>query len=61
MLLVEACEAERLDSYSELIRGFVQQYDGEEAWPFVSQGSCGRCQRTDMKSANRGLPASQPL
>eukprot|EP00435_Cladocopium_sp_Y103_P056820 s1791_g19.t1 len=36
MLLVEAAEAERLDSYSELIRGFVQQY-GDEAWPFVSQ------------------------
>ena len=36
MLLLEACEAERLDGYSEFIRGQVQQF-GEEAWGFISK------------------------
>ena len=36
LLLTEACEAERLDAYSEMIRSFVQQY-GEEMWSFVSR------------------------
>lgn len=58
MLLVEACEAERLDSYSELIRGFVQQY-GEEAWPFVSQAdSRMRSEQLDrIKRELRAVPA----
>lgn len=36
MLLLESCEAERLDAYSEFIRGMVTQF-GEEAWSFVSR------------------------
>ena len=58
MLLVEACEAERLDGYSELIRGFVQQY-GEEAWPFVSQADARmRSEQLDrLKRELRAVPA----
>ena len=58
MLLVEACEAERLDAYSELIRGFVQQY-GEEAWPFVSQADARmRSEQLDrLKRDLRAVPA----
>ena len=49
---------ERLDSYSELIRGFVQQY-GEEAWPFVSQAdSRMRSEQLDrIKRELRAVPA----
>ena len=36
MLLLECVEAERLDAYSEMVRGFVQRY-GEDAWPFISR------------------------
>ena len=36
MLLLECVESERLDAYSEMVRGFVQQY-GEESWPFISR------------------------
>lgn len=36
MLLLEACDPERLDAYAELIRSYVLQF-GEEAWAFVSQ------------------------
>ena len=36
MLLLEACDAERLDSYSEMVRNFVGQF-GEEAWSFISR------------------------
>eukprot|EP00435_Cladocopium_sp_Y103_P017556 s2656_g4.t1 len=36
MLLLEAAEAERLDSYSEFIRAQVTQF-GDDAWSFVSR------------------------
>eukprot|EP00435_Cladocopium_sp_Y103_P048501 s1115_g14.t1 len=36
LLLLEACEAERLDAYSEFIRSQVTQF-GDDAWSFISQ------------------------
>eukprot|EP00435_Cladocopium_sp_Y103_P032302 s595_g8.t1 len=56
MLLVEASDAERLDSYSELIRGFVRQY-GEEAWPFISQAD-SRLRSEHLERLKRELRAT---
>ena len=36
MLLLGACDAERLDSYAETIRGFVTQF-GDETWFLISK------------------------
>eukprot|EP00435_Cladocopium_sp_Y103_P055438 s1434_g18.t1 len=36
MLLLQACDAERLDCYAETIRGFVTQF-GDEAWFLISK------------------------
>eukprot|EP00435_Cladocopium_sp_Y103_P070661 s1426_g35.t1 len=39
LLLLEACDAERLDAYSEFIRSQVTQF-GDDAWSFISQADC---------------------
>ena len=66
MLLTESCEAERLDAYSEMIRGFVQQY-GEDAWSFISRADSRmrsehleRLRRTLRASPQYGFQENQP-
>lgn len=55
MLLLEACESERLDAYSEFIRSQVTQF-GDEAWSFISQADC-RLRSEHMDRLRRQLRA----
>ena len=56
MLLLQCVEAERLDAYSEMVRGFVQQY-GEDAWPFISRADV-RMRSKHLDRLRRELRAS---
>ena len=55
MLLLEACESERLDAYSEFIRSQVTQF-GDDAWSFISQADC-RLRSEHMDRLRRQLRA----
>lgn len=55
MLLVGACEAERLDAYSEFIRSFVTQF-GDEAWAFISRAD-SRMRSEHLERVRRQLRA----
>lgn len=55
MLLLEACESERLDAYSKFIRSQVAQF-GDEAWSFISQADC-RLRSQHMHRLTRQLRA----
>ena len=56
LLLTETCEAERLDAYSEMVRGFVQQY-GEDAWSFISRAD-SRMRSEHLERIRRQLRAN---
>lgn len=58
MLLLEACDAERLDSYAETIRGFVTQF-GDDAWFLISKADTQmRSEHLDrIRRQLRGEPA----
>lgn len=56
MLLLEAAETERLDSYAEHMRGFVTQF-GEETWSFICQAD-GRMRSEQLERLRRELHAA---
>eukprot|EP00435_Cladocopium_sp_Y103_P028091 s625_g7.t1 len=58
MLLLESCDAERLDSYAETIRGYVTQF-GDDAWFLIAKADAlMRSEQLErIRRQLRGAPA----
>ena len=56
MLLLDACDAERLDNYAETVRGFVTQF-GDESWFLIAQADA-RMRSEQMERLRRQLRSS---
>ena len=56
MLLLDACDAERLDNYAETVRGYVTQF-GEEAWFLIARADA-QMRSEHMERLRRQLRAN---
>lgn len=56
MLLLGACDAERLDNYAETVRGYVSQF-GEEAWFLIAKADA-QMRSEQMERLRRQLRAT---
>eukprot|EP00435_Cladocopium_sp_Y103_P022468 s2001_g5.t1 len=59
MLLLQACDAERLDCYAETIRGFVTQF-GDDAWFLISKAD-SQMRSEHLERIRRQLRATPSL